>query len=154
MKRLALIAVVALILGVVPAPTVLADSPAMPAVGSPVQALTFHISGAYTASKTNLVNVKLPYNVTVLYATAAAQAKSGTHANSWIRLKNAGTEFSHVMDLGGVAAASVVEATLLDSGPDHKIAKDAALTADLEYGGGSSPSLSEITLTIWVQRRN
>lgn len=145
------LAVVALV--AIPAvPVADAASPNMPAVSSPIQALTFHLSGTYSATKSNLVQVKLPYNVRVLYVTAVAQAKGGNHQSSRVACYGNALPFVDTIDLGTPAAATVVEGTILDSPPN--VAKDTALACDLNLLGPGSPTLSDITLSVWVQRRN
>jgi hypothetical protein len=130
------------------APASFAASPLMPSLGSPVAVFTYHLSGTYSANKLGVVNMGLPYPVTVLYATAAAQAKSAGATPITLQLKNGSTEVSFVMDLSTPAAQTVVEATLLST--QNQLAKDAALSADLLVPAGS---VSDVTVTIWVQRR-
>lgn len=153
-KLLALVLTLAVLALAIPAASVHAASPAMPTIGSQVQALTFHLSGQYsTGTKTGVVKLPMPYGVRLLYATCAANAKGGTHgtATGHVKLQVDGTEASHIMDLGVVAAATVVEATLFST--KQNIDKDSVLTADLTLISGSSPTLTDITCTVWVQRR-
>ena len=128
-----------------------AAAPQLPAPGANIQILTFHASGQYTASKTNLVKFPAPYDLRILYAAAAIQAKGGTQGTTTLQVLNAGTGVTNAMDLGTPAAATIVEATL--TAAQQNVAKDAAITADLVITGGTSPTIDQITLILVVGRR-
>lgn len=128
-----------------------AAAPALPSLGSDLQVLTFHLSGQYTASKTNLVKFNAPFPLRVLYVQASIQAKGGTQGTTTLQVLNAGTGVTNAMDLGTPAAATVVEATL--TAAQQNVAVDAAITADLVITGGTSPTIDHITLVVVVGRR-
>lgn len=150
MKRI-LIAVLALMLLVAPAVPLYAASPLMPALGSSVMPLTFHLSGTFTASATGVVSFRAPFDMQALYVSVVNQAKGGTQGTSTIGCLNAGTLFTNAIDLTGTAGA-VLEATLV--GAQIGIAKDATVTCDLTITGGTSPTISNITVVIWAQQRS
>ena len=126
-------------------------SPLMPALGSNIMPITFHLSGAHTASVTGQIKFNAPFDMTVLYVTASIQAKSGTQGTTTLTLTNATNAFTNAMDLGTPAALTVVEATLVAA--QVAVAKDAAVQGDLVITGGSTPSISNISVCVWVQRR-
>jgi hypothetical protein len=139
------------------APAVIwAASPAMPALGSAVWPITFHLSGQSTATKANIARFNAPMNLRVLYATAYARAKGGSNVNAHgatnVTLFNNGTAINvGGMDLGNPAAGTMVEATL--QATQQNVAKDTPLSADLQVWG-SSPTIDDITVIVWVQRRS
>jgi len=153
------------------APATFAAPPNFPALGSSIQALTFHISGTHTATETNLVSFVAPFNFRILYMTAVARAKSGTHVSahgrSTLIVKNAGTAVTaavgtpagvgRAVALPAAGTATETNASTALGAPlvaaQQSVASGAALTADLQTWG-SSPSLSDITLVIWVQRQS
>lgn len=126
-------------------------APALPAIGSNLQVLTFHLSGQYNASKTGLVKFTAPFDLRILYVQAAIQAKGGTQGTTTLQILNAGTGVTNAMDLGTPAAGTVVEATL--TAAQQNVAKDAAITADLVMTGGSTPTIDHVTLVLVVGRR-
>jgi hypothetical protein len=128
-----------------------AAAPQLPPPGSSVLIIPIHVSGQYNASKTNLVKFPAPFDLRVLYVTAAIQAKGGTQGTTTLTVLNAGQAVTNAMDLGTPAAAAVVEATLV--GAQQNVAKDAAITADLVITGGSTPTIDNITLMVVVGRR-
>ncbi len=125
--------------------------PQLPAIGANLEVLTFHFSGQFTASKTNLMKFTAPFDLRVLGVQAAIQAKGGTQGTTTLQVLNAGTGVTNAMDLGTPAAATVVEATL--TAAQQNVAKDAAITADLVITGGTSPTIDNITLIVVVNRR-
>jgi len=128
-----------------------AAAPQLPALGANLHILTFHASGQFNASKTNLVKFPAPFDLRVLYVTAAIQAKGGTQGTTTLTVLNAGQAVTNAMDIGSPAAATVVEATLVAA--QQNVAKDAAITADLVITGGTSPTIDHISLVIVVARR-
>lgn len=151
MKLRTILALALTTFALIAAPAAHAASPAMPAVGTAVYPLAFHISGQYSASKTGIIKFTAPYTMRVLYTTATIQAKGGTQGTSTITCSNAGNAFTNAMDIS-VTAGTVVEATLVAA--QQSIAKDAAVTCDLVITGGSSPTIDNISVLIWYQRRN
>jgi len=154
-KRVQVIAIALAVLTVLPG-LIWAASPNFPALGSAVFPVTFHLSGQSTATKTNIASFQAPVNLRVMYATAFARAKGGSNVNSHgstnVQLFNAGNAMTTSgMDLGNPAAGIIAEATLLAA--QQNVARDAALSADLVVWG-SSPTIDDVTVTIWVQRRN
>lgn len=133
-------------------PTVaLAASPAMPSVATPVYPVLIHLSGQWTTSSAAVVNFRMPYPAHVLYASVITQAKGGTQGTSTMTCKNASNAFTNAMDISGTAG-TVVEATLVSA--YQNIAKDTVVSCDLVISGGSSPTIDNITVTLWMQRRN
>lgn len=128
-----------------------AAAPALPAIGSDLQVLTFHLSGQYTASKTGIVKFNAPFDLRILYVEVAIQAKGGTQGTSTVQVLNAGTGVTNAMDIGTPAAGTVVEATL--TAAQQSVAKDAALTVDLVITGGTSPTIDHISVVIVTGRR-
>lgn len=152
-KRVRIIALIAT--AVMLAPVVLyAAAPSLPSVGTAVYPMTFHVSGSQSATKANVVKFNAPFPLRLLWATASAQAKTGSNVNSHgttnIVVNNAGTLASSAIDLGNPAAAVVAEGTIVSA--QGNVAVNTAVTADLTVWG-SSPTISDITLVIWVQRR-
>ncbi len=146
-----LAAVLALVPLAVTAPPVQAASPAMPATGSALFPMTFHLSGTYTTSATAAIQFNAPFPMRLLYATVVVQAKGGTQGTSTIQVKHAGTAVTNAIDLTGTAGTNL-EATL--TAAQQSVAKDGTVTADLVITGGTSPTLSNVTVTLWYQRRN
>lgn len=156
-KRVKMLALILTVVMLAPA-ALWAASPAMPGLGSAVFPMTFHLSGQYASSQSNVIAFRAPVALRVLYATAVAKAKGGSNVTtsgaSHVQLFNAATAMTTPntgMDLGNPAAATVAEATLLAS--QQSVAKDATLSGDLIVWG-SGPTLQDITVVIWVQRRN
>jgi hypothetical protein len=133
------------------APTLaLATPPSMPGVSSPVYPVAFHISGQWSASKTGIVNFNTPFPIRVLYTTVMTRAKGGTQGTSTVTCKNNTNAFTDAMDISGTAG-TVVEATLVAA--YQSIASNTKVICDLAISGGSSPTIDDITLVIWYQRR-
>lgn len=159
-KRVQILALIAAVLILGPA-VLWAASPAMPALGSSIWPMTFHISGQYTATATNIAKFTAPVAMRLLYATASARAKGGsnvvagsTTAETNVQILNAGTGMTTGalgIGLGNPAAAVVAEASLLAT--QQNIAKDAAVSADLVLLG-NNPTVNDVTVTLWFQRRN
>ncbi|HJR01843.1 MAG TPA: hypothetical protein VKA83_09440 [Methylomirabilota bacterium] len=154
-KRVQVIAAVLAALTFLPG-LIWAASPNFPALGSSVFPVIFHLSGQSTATKTNIARFTAPVNMRALYATAYARAKGGSNVNSHgatnVQLLNNGVAMTTSgMDLGNPAAGTMVEASLLSA--QQNIARDTALSADLTVWG-SAPTIDDITVTVWVQRRN
>ncbi len=127
-----------------------AAAPTLPALGSSVQILTFHLSGQYTAATyTGVVKFNAPYAMRVLYVQAVVRAQGGTQGTTTVQVKNAGSNVTNAMDLT-VAAGTVVEASTYTN---RSVAKDAAVTADLVISGGSSPTINDVTILMVVGRR-
>lgn len=151
MKRI-LIALLALMLLFAPAAPLYAASPLMPALGSSVMPLTFHLSGTIAAGTyTGIVSFRAPFDMQALYVTVVNQAEGGTQGTSTLGCLNAGTLFTNAVDLTGTPG-TVLEATLVAA--QQAIAKDATVTCDLAITGGTAPTISNITVTIWAQRRS
>jgi hypothetical protein len=149
MRRLLILA---LILGLLTPLPAVAASPAMPGVGTPVYPASFHLSGQYTASKAGIIQFRMPYTARVLYVSAITQAKGGTQGTSTLTCKNGATNaFTDAMDLSGTAG-TVIEAVLVSA--YQSIAKDTVVICDLVITGGSNPTLDNISVVIWYQRRN
>ena len=154
-KRVRVIAALAAAVAFLPG-LLWAASPAMPALGSSVFPVIFHLSGQSTATKTNIARFNAPFGMRVLYATAYARAKGGSNVNAHgatnVKLFNGSTAITVAgMDLGNPAAGTMVEATL--EATQQNVNKDTALAADLVVWG-SSPTIDDVTVTVWVQRRN
>ncbi len=128
-----------------------AAAPAMPALGTGIDGLTFHLSGTFSASAVGVVSFRAPTDLQVLYVTVVNQAKGGTQGVSTLGCLNAGTLFTNAVDLTGTAGA-ILEATLVAA--QQSIAKDATVTCDLTITGGTAPTISNITVVIWIQRRS
>lgn len=169
-KLLGLAVLLAAVHFVAPIIPAVAAPPLMPAVGSAVFPLTFHISGAKTTTTTNVVSYVAPFAMRVLYMTAVADAKAGTHLSSHGRssliVKNAGTNITAgvgtpagpglavAVPAAGTATetnASSVSGTIMTAA-QRNIASGAAVTADLQLWG-SSPSITDISFVMWVQRQ-
>lgn len=163
----ALLALVSVAAPMLPA---LAAPPNMPAVGSALFPVAFHITGAKTATVTNVVAYTAPFAMRVLYMTAVASAKSGTHLSahgrSTLIVKNAGTNITAAvatpqgpglavaLPTAGTATetnASAALGTIMTSSAQN-VASGSAVTADLQLWG-SSPSITDISFVMWVQRR-
>lgn len=127
-----------------------AASPAMPSISTPVYPATFHLSGQYTASVAGVASFRMPFNVRVLYVTMNVGAKGGTQGTSTLTCTNATNAFTNAVDLTGTAA-TLLEATLVSA--YQSVAKDALVTCNLVISGGTSPTLNDITLVLWYQRR-
>ncbi len=151
MKRI-LTAVLALTLLLAPAASLQAASPIMPALGSAVLPLQFHLTGTIAAATyTGIISFRAPFDMRALYVTVVNRAKGGTQGTSTLGCLNAGTLFTNAVDLTGTAGA-VLEATLVSA--QQNIAKDATVTCDLTITGGTAPTISDVTVMIWVQRRS
>jgi hypothetical protein len=165
----ALLALVSVAAPLIPA---LAAPPAMPALGSAVFPIAFHISGAKTATVTNVANWIAPFGARILYATAVATAKSGTHLSAHGRsglriLNNAnivtqgalhGAKFTGLavaVPAAGAATetnASAALGTVL-AATAQNVTKGQVVSADLVLWG-SSPSITDVQYVLWVQRRD
>jgi hypothetical protein len=152
----------------------IAAPPGFPALGSNVFPLTFAISGATTTTKTNVATWVAPFDARILYATAVASVKSAvnTHQNSHgktnILLKNDSnvvTQGSQVaskfigLAIGHTSAAGVATETNTSAVLGTPMAATAqnvvagkTVTADLQMWG-NSPSVTDVTLVVWMQRR-
>jgi hypothetical protein len=127
-------------------------APNFPALGSSIVPVVITLQGTIAAATiADIVKFNMPFDAWLLYATCCAQAKGGTQGTSTLTVLNAGQAVTNAMDLATPAAKTVVEGTLVAAEQD--IAKDAAVTADLVISGGSAPTLSHITITLWFQRR-
>lgn len=149
----ALIAAFALLaLLVAPTAPLFAAAPAMPSTGTGIDGLTFHLSGTFSAATVaGIISFRAPTDVQVLYVTVVNQAKGGTQGVSTLGCLNAGTLFTNAVDLTGTAGA-ILEATLVAA--QQSIVKDATVTCDLTITGGTAPTISNITVVIWIQRRS
>jgi hypothetical protein len=129
-----------------------AAAPAFPALGSSINAYSFHISGAQTATVASVVQFNAPFDMRLLYATASVSAKSGSfinaHGASNVTVRNNGLA-ALTMDLVQPAAGGVQEATPTTA--NLTVAKNMPITADLTLWG-TSPSVTNVTLVIWAQR--
>jgi hypothetical protein len=152
-KRVRILALVTVAVMLAPV-AIYAAAPSMPSVGTAVYPMVFHISGANTATKANVVKFNAPFNLRLLWATATFQAKSGTHTNSHgtsnVTVLNAGQAATNAMDINATSAGTVIEATMVAA--QQNVAVNGAVTADLTLWG-TSPSVTDVTLVVWVQRR-
>jgi hypothetical protein len=150
-KIVSVVLVAALAIAPIAAPPAQAAAPNLPGIGASLIVLPFHISGQYTASKTALVKLNMPFPARVLYVHASINAKGGTQGTTTLQCLNAGTGVTNAMDLGTPAAGTIVEATL--TAAQQNVAKDAAFTCDLVMTGGSSPTINDVTLIVVLGRR-
>jgi hypothetical protein len=150
-KAIAVIAAVAIFAPLV----VQAASPNFPALGSSIMHFNFHITGATTATTLNVAKFTAPFNMRLLYATVAAQAKStsasllNSHGSSKVSIMNNGVE-AMIMDLVQPAAAAVQEATPVSSALQN-VVRDTPVGVDITMWG-SSPSVTHLFVVIWAQR--
>lgn len=130
-----------------------AAAPAFPALGSSVMAIPFHITGAKTATVASVIQFNAPFDMRLLYATLSMSAKSGSllnsHGASNVTIRNNGAA-ALTIDLVQPAAGAVQEATA--TAANLSVTKDQPVTADLTMWG-SSPSVTDLSVVIWVQRR-
>ena len=110
-----------------------------------VEILSFHISGQYTATLSNVVKFNLPFSAQLIGAQATARASGGTSPTLTVDVKEAGvTVLSSAM---AITAGTVAEGTITDA----SLADEAAITVDLTIGG-TSPTWNDITVLLTVVR--
>jgi hypothetical protein len=169
-RYLALAAFLAVVQIAAPMIPALAAPPNMPALGSSVFPVSFHITGAKTTTVTNVANFVAPFNMRILYATALATAKAGTHVSahgrSGLRILNDGnivtqgalhggrfTGLAVAVPTAGVATetnASAALGTVL-APTAQNVTSGKVVSADLVLWG-SSPSITDVQYVLWVQR--
>ena len=129
-----------------------AASPLMPAMGSAVLPLQFHLTGTIAAATyTGIIGFRVPFDARVLYVTAFNRAKGGTQGVATLTCNNGASAFTNAIDLTGTAA-TMLEATLVTA--QASLAKDATVTCDLVISGGTAPTISDITVSMWLGRRS
>ncbi len=153
------------------APVVLAAPPAFPALGSAVFPVTFHVSGAKTATVTNVARFVVPFNARIIYATASVSAKSGTHLSSHgrssVQILNNGNIVTQGATQGGRIVGLAIGVPTAGTGATETNASAAsgtplaataqnvtagnAITLDM-YLWGSSPSVTDTNVVVWLQR--
>ncbi len=133
-------------------------APQFPALGSSVFPMTFHVTGALTATVTNAIKFNAPFDLRLLYGNVMVQAKSGTFdgggaqgvQKSIVNVNNNGV-LAMTMDLVQPAAGVVQEATNVTA--QLNVTKDNPIAVDIVLFG-ASPSITHTVVTLWMQRRS
>jgi hypothetical protein len=154
-------------------PAASAAPPNFPAIGSMVFPIVLHLTGAWTATKTNAGAFIAPFNARILYATASASTKAGTHINSHGRTHVRLVNDSNIVTQGpekiaghftGLAVASpnvgvpsetnAAAASGTAMAPStQNVTSGKTLSVDMVVWGGGGQSISDITVVVWLQRR-
>ncbi len=118
-----------------------------PTSATGVQVIPIHISGQYTASTTDVVELQMPFAAKVLGISATARASGGTAPGLDIDVLEGGTTILSAPI--SVTAGTVSEATISDTA----LADESTVTISLSIGGGS-PTWDDITILTTIMRRN
>lgn len=119
---------------------------AVPSVAVPgVVLLPVHLSGQYTANRTAVARIKLPFAAKVLGVSATARVSGGTTPTLTVDVLAAGT--SILADPVAVTAGAVAEANV----ETDRIADEALVTINLAIGG-TSPTWDDLDVLITLAR--
>lgn len=129
-------------------------APSISAQVAPVIPIVVHLSGTYNTSVANAAKFRVPQGCRVVRIAATAQAKGGTQGTSTIQVQQATTALlSSAIDIGTPAADTWTEGVLAKANTYDlgvRLEKEAEVTVDLVITGGSSPTLTHLTVQIDV----
>jgi hypothetical protein len=121
------------------------------AVGG-VMSRDFHFTGAVTVTGgiTGLLKTIIGQSARILGVTLQYRAKGGTHVATAVDVKVGGTSIlAATFDVDATAAGTLMhaEGTGLAAGA-ASVAKDATLQVDVTEAGGTTPTITDMTLQI------
>lgn len=116
-------------------------------VASPgVVLVPLQITGDVTASTDDIAVIKLPFRAYVMGVSATARASSGTDETLTVDVEDDGTSILSAPI--AVTAAAVAEGTV----STKQIADESLVSIDLAIGGTDTPTFTDITILLTLQR--
>jgi hypothetical protein len=115
-------------------------------LGAGVLLLPLHLSGQYTANRTAIARLKLPFAADLVGVSASARASGGTTPTLTVDVQKGGVTM--LAAPVAVTAGAVAEATIVAS---SQIADESVITIDLAIGG-TTPTWDDITVNLTLVR--